>query len=681
MVKPPLAKKKSHTLEAHGDTRDDPYYWMRDKTNPEVIAYLEEENAYTKAMMADAEDLQTELYEEMKGRIKETDTSAPVKIDDYYYYSRTEEGKQYPIYCRKRDRLDNKEEVLLDHNELAKDHTFLDLGVFEVSPDHQLLAYSINTDGSERYTVCVKDLTTGELLTDVVENTYYSLEWRNDSRSFFYTTLDDAMRPSDVHVHTLGTDSREDTPVFSESDERFFVSVSKSRSKKYIFIESGSKVTTEVYFLDADIADTALKVISPRQQGHEYYVEHHDESFFILTNDQGQNFRLVKTPVTAAGSDDWTEVISHRDEVMLDSFDVFKDYLVLYELVNGLINVRIQHFGDQSEHYVQFSEEVYAVRGVDNPTFDTVTLRLAYSSLVTPESVYDYRMDTKERQLVKQEEVLGGYDSMQYETKRVWATAADGARIPISLAYKKASLQTGRPNPCWLYGYGSYGMVLSPSFSANRISLLDRGFIFAIAHIRGGGEKGRGWYQAGKYLQKENTFSDFIASAEHLITEGYTSKEELMVCGRSAGGLLIGSVLNKRPELFKAAIADVPFVDVMTTMLDPTIPLTVTEYEEWGNPNDKEYYTYMRSYSPYDNVRAGDYPHLLVTAGLNDPRVQYWEPAKWVAKLRTAKTDNNTLLLKTEMEQGHMGASGRYDLLKEIAFEYAFALKILSVTN
>lgn len=675
---PPIAKKKSQVIESHGSKREDPYYWLRDKKKPEVIAYLKAENEYTKEAMGDTEDLQKQLYGEMKRRIKETDTSAPVKVDNYYYYYRTEEGKQYPIYCRKKNSLKNAEEVLLDQNELAKEHKFLAIGVYEVSPNHRLLAYSTNTDGSEQYTVHIKDLTTGKLLSDSIENTYYSLEWRNDSKSFFYTTLDVAMRPHKAHVHVLGRDTKKAEEVFSEPDERFFVTLSKSRSKKFIFIELESKVTTEVHFFDADTNDKTPKLIDLRKQDHEYYVDHHEGTFFILTNDKAKNFRLAQTTIESPSKEHWKEVISHRGDVMLDSFDVFKKYLVLYELVEGLVNMRVRNLGTGDEHYIQLPEPVYAVRGVDNPEFDTDTLRFVYSSLVTSQSTYDYRMDTKERKLIKQKEVLGDYDSSQYVTERIWAEANDGTQVPISLAYKKG-LQKDSSNPCWLYGYGSYGSVQTPAFSENRVSLLDRGFVFAIAHIRGGGEKGRQWYENGKYLKKKHTFTDFIACAEHLIEAKYTSKDTLVICGRSAGGLLIGSVVNERPDLFKGAIADVPFVDVVTTMLDSSIPLTMIEYEEWGNPNDKKYYEYMLSYSPYDNVAAQEYPHLLVTAGLNDPRVQYWEPAKWVAKLRTIKKGNNLLLLKTKMEQGHMGASGRYDFLKEVAFEHAFVVKVLGL--
>lgn len=675
---PPKADKRPKTLEAHDHKRTDDYYWLKEKTDGEVIEYLESENEYADAVMADTADLQKQLFGEMRGRIKETDTSAPVKIDEYYYYVRTEKGKEYPIYCRKKNNLDNKEEILLDQNELAKNYKYCAFGIYSVSPDHSLLAYSIDTEGSEKYTIHIKNLKDGRLLSDEIGNTHYAFEWMNDNSTFLYTTLNESLRPDRVLRHRLGDAITADEELLVEKDERFYVDLDKSKSKKYIFVELSSKVTSEIYFLDADGDGKELTVINPREQEHEYIAEHHGDDFFILSNDAAKNFRLLKAPVTKPSKDNWREVIEHREEVMIQSMTVFADYLCLYELAEGITDIRVRNLETGHDHYIEFEEEVYSTFDAPNPDYGSRVLRFKYSSMVTPVSVYEYDMDSKERKLVKREEVLGKYNPEDYTTRRVYAKSADGVEVPVSIVYRKGLEMDGN-NPCWLTGYGSYGSVLPVVFNSNRLSLLERGFVFAIAHIRGGGDKGRQWYYDGKYLNKKNTFNDFIASAEHLTADGYTSPGKLAIYGGSAGGMLIGSVVNMRPELFRCAIADVPFVDVTTTMLDPSIPLTVMEYEEWGNPNDQEYYEYIRSYSPYDNVTEQNYPHLLVRAGLNDPRVQYWEPAKWVAKLRQMKTDDNLLILKTEMDQGHGGASGRYELLKEIAFDYAFTLKVLEI--
>ena len=674
---PPRAKQIPKKLEKHGDVRVDPYYWLRERDNPEVIAYLEAENAYTEAMMKHTETLQNALYEEMLGRIKQTDYEVPEKLDDYYYYTRTEEGKQYAIYCRKKGSLDAEEEVLLDQNELAAGKTYFRIGVFRVSPNHQLLAYSVDTTGSEQYTVYIKDLRTGELLPDRIPNTYYSVQWANDNRTLFYNTLDAAHRPFKLFRHRLGADPREDELVHFEEDEAYFLRVTKTRSRRYLLLRLESNTTTEVWYLDADQPDGRFRLIHPRQHEMEYYVAHHGEHFYILTNDAGaKNFKLMRVATRNPAKKYWREVLPHRKEVKIDQVELFANHLVVFERENGTERIRITDLRTQAEHEVAFEEPAFAVMPTTNPDFNTSVLRFKYSSLVTPESVFDYDMETRTRELKKQEEVLGGYDPEQYVSERIFATAPDGVKVPMSLVYKKGLVKDGN-NPCYLYGYGSYGAIIEPRFNSNRLSLLDRGFVFAIAHVRGGGMLGRYWYEDGKLLKKKNTFTDFIACAEHLVAEKFTNPKKLVIAGGSAGGLLMGAVTNMRPDLFRAVVAHVPFVDVLTTMLDPTIPLTVIEYEEWGNPNEKEYYDYMKSYSPYDNVEAKAYPNLLVTAGLNDPRVQYWEPAKWTAKLRALKTDENLLLLKTNMGAGHGGASGRYEALKERALEYAFVLECL----
>ncbi|MCK4428092.1 MAG: S9 family peptidase [candidate division Zixibacteria bacterium] len=677
-VPPPVAKVifKADTL--HGDVRIDNYFWLREKSNPEVIKYLEVENEYTEVMMKHTKKFQERLYEELLGRIKETDLSVPEKIDDYYYYSRTEEGKQYPIYCRKKGSLDAKEEILLDQNALAKGHDYFGIGAFKISPDHQLLAYSVDTTGSETYTLYVKDLNTGELLKDEIQNTYYSVEWANDNKTILYTTLDEAKRPYKLYRHILGTVQKEDKMVYHESDEAFYLSISKTRNKEYLIMTLGSITTTEVRYLKADLPKDNFKVIHPRQHGMEYYVAHHGDKFYIMTNDGAKNFKLMEVSVTDPSKKNWKEVIPHRDSVKIDGMDVFRNHLVVYERERGLKKLRISDLINNQVHYVDFPEPVYTFWRNRNPDFNTNVLRFTYTSLVTPKSVFDYNMDAKTRELKKQYEVLGGYDPSGYQSERIFAKASDGTMVPLSLVYRKGMVKNGN-NPLFLYGYGSYGISREPTFSSNRLSLLDRGFIYAIAHVRGGGEMGRYWYDEGKLLKKKNTFTDFIACAEHLIAETYTSRDKLAIYGGSAGGLLVGAVTNMRPDLFKIVIADVPFVDALNTMLDPSIPLTVIEYEEWGNPDEREYYDYIKSYSPYDNVEAKDYPHMLITAGLNDPRVQYWEPAKWTAKLRALKTDKKILLLKTKMGEGHMGASGRYDYLKDIAFEYAFIFDLFGI--
>lgn len=679
-LKPPVATRIPKTQSVHGATVVDDYHWLKDRSDPKVIAYLEAENAYTAAAMKHTDALQQALFAEMKGRLKETDLSVPYRIDDYYYYTRTFEGKQYPVHCRKRGSLDAAEEVLLDQNDLARGQAYFRLGVFRVSPSHRLLAFSTDIDGSETYNLQVKDLDSGRVLADRIPNTYYSAAWGNDDRTLFYTVLDSAKRPYQVFRHVLGADPATDQLIDHEVDEGFHVELTKTRSQKYILIHSHSMTTREWWFVDADKPLGDWKVVQPRISGMEYSVEHHGDQFYMVTNDGARNFKLVRAPVSNPGKANWVDVIPHRPEVKIEHVDAFAEHLVISERSGGLTNLRVRSMADGSEQLIDFPEPVYTVGAIDNEEFNTATLRFSYTSLVTPRSVFDYDMKARTRTLLKQEEVLGGYDPSQYESARLQARAADGTGIPLSLVYRKGLKLDGR-NPTLLYGYGSYGSSMDPRFNSNRLSLLDRGFVYAIAHIRGGGEMGRPWYEDGKLMKKRNTFTDFIACGEHLIQLGYTSTERLAIQGGSAGGLLMGAVTNMRPDLFHVVVAQVPFVDVMNTMLDPSIPLTVIEYEEWGNPNQGDAYEYMRSYSPYDHVEAKEYPRMLITAGLNDPRVGYWEPAKWTARLRVTKTDSNRLLLKTNMGAGHGGASGRYDYLKELAFVYAFLLDSMEIAN
>ncbi|MDJ0736272.1 MAG: S9 family peptidase [Nostocaceae cyanobacterium] len=677
-VVPPVAEKKPQHLELHGDTRVDNYFWLREVENPQVIAYLEAENAYTESVMQHRLSLQTKLYEEMLSRIKETDLSVPSRKDDYYYYSRTEEGKAYPIYCRKKGSLDAAEEVLLDQNELAKGHDFCDLGVFEVSANHQILAYSIDTSGAERYTLYFLDLSSHTLYPETIEDTYFSLAWANDNQTVFYTKIDDANRPFQLLKHTLGTVVTEDVLIFEEPDDTYHLYIDITRSQAYLLMTVGGSITSEIHYLDANNPQGSFQVISPRTTGVLYDVEHHSDYFYIVTNEEAINFKLMKTHVTATGKENWQTVIPHREDVRLAGVSAFANHLVIYERKGGLPVGRVQNLSTGDEKEITFPEPTYSFYEGSNPEFNTNTLRFHYTSLITPPSVFDYDMNTYERELKKETEVLGGYDRSQYQSEWLMATANDGTKVPISIVYKKGIKKDGS-NPLFMLGYGSYGASYPASFSANRLSLLDRGFVFAIAHIRGGEEMGRLWYENGKFLHKKNTFTDFIACTEYLISEGWTAKDKIAISGGSAGGLLMGAVVNMRPELFKVVVANVPFVDVLTTIIDTSLPLSAMEWEEWGNPNDKVYYDYIKSYSPYDNVEAKNYPDMLITGGLNDSRVKYWEPAKWTAKLREMKTDNNILLLKTNMGAGHSGASGRYESLKELAFEYTFVIDRLGL--
>jgi oligopeptidase B len=671
---PPIAKVVLKEITVHGDTRVDPYFWLRDRKDPDTIAYLEAENHYTSARLEHTEGLQEKLYAEMLGRIKQTDLSVPLKRDNYFYYTRTEEGKQYAIQCRKHGTLDSPEETLLDGNVLAEGHKYFRVGNFSVSPNHRLLAYSVDLEGDEAYTIRVKDLASGELLPDQIANTYYSLEWANDNATFFYTVLDSALRPYKIFRHTLG--AAEDPLVYHEPDERFTVALSKTRSRAYIFIDIGSPVTSEVRYLSTDQPHAEFQVLLPRVQDVEYDVTHHGQSFFVRINDSAKTFRVVEMPVSARSKENWIEVIPGREGITVESVTAFQDYWVTEERHRGLIQIQIRSFRSGGEHSIELPEPVYYAAVGPNAEYNTRLLRFNYTSLVTPASLFDYDMETRERQLMKQQDVLGGYDPALYQSERIYATAPDGVQVPISLVYKKGFVRDGSA-PMLLYGYGSYGISIDATFASDRLSLLDRGFVYAIAHIRGGSDMGKPWHEDGRMLRKKNTFTDFIACAERLAAEKYTSTDRLAIMGGSAGGLLMGAVINMRPELFGAVVAMVPFVDSLNTALDASLPLTVGEYEEFGDPNNKEFYDYMKSYAPYENVAAQNYPAILITAGLNDPRVSYWEPAKWAAKLRALKTDDHLLLLKTNLGSGHSGPSGRYEHLKETAFHYTFILHVL----
>jgi oligopeptidase B len=675
-VKPPVAKKSPRVDRLHGDRRVDNYYWLREKTNPEVMAYLEAENAYSAAVMKPTEAFQEALYKEMLGRIKQTDMGVPVRDHGYFYYSRTEEGKQYPIYCRKKGSLDAPEEFTLDLNQLAQGQKFLGLGVYAVSDDGNLLAYSTDTSGFRVYTLTVKDLRTGELLPDRIEKVR-SVAWAADSQTLFYTTEDAAKRPYRLWRHRLG--QTQDDLIFEEADELFSVYVQRSRSRAFLFRTSQSHTTSEVAVLPAGEPAGAWKVVAPRQHEHEYYLDHHSDRFYIRTNSGGRNFRLVTAPVADPRSMNWKELVPHRPAVMLQDVDLFAHHLVLFEREDGLPQIRVTNLETNTSHRVEFPEPAYAAFIAANPEFDTTVLRYNYQSLVTPNSVYDYDMETREAKLMKRTEVLGGYVPANYQSERLYATAADGTRIPISLIHRKGLKRDGSA-PMLLTGYGSYGASFSVTFNSNRLSLLDRGMSFAIAHIRGGGEFGKPWHDAGRMMQKRNTFSDFITAAEFLIAQRITSKDRLVITGGSAGGLLMGAVTNMRPDLFKAVVSLVPFVDVLNTMLDASLPLTAGEWEEWGDPRKKADYDYMKSYCPYTNLARKKYPAILVRTSLNDSQVMYWEPAKYVAKLRALKTDRNRLLFKINLDPaGHGGASGRYDQLREVAFDYAWILTQLRI--
>jgi oligopeptidase B len=673
MLQPPVAAREPLVTRVHGRTRVDDYHWLRDKDSPRVRAHLAAENAYTRAVMAHTESFQETLYREMLRRIQETDMEVPYRDGAYEYYSRTEQGKDYPILCR-RLAAGGTEQITLDLNAMAQGHDFFALGAYEVSGDARLLAFSTDVTGLREYTLQVKDLDRGELLALRVEHAR-SVAWAADHRTLFYVVEDEAKRACRLYRHRLGEAGHE--LLYEERDVRFSIGIDQSRSRAWLFLTAHSATTSEVHCLRADRPDGAFALVQPRRQDHEYYLDHHfdarGERFLIVTNDRGRNFRLVEAAPDAPGEEGWKELVAHRDEVMLEGVDPFARHLVLHERRGGFPLLRVLRLADADSHEIALPEAACAVHLDANMMFATDTVRFAYESLVTPESVFDYDMETRARVLLKQRPVLGGYDPGRYASEVIHAAAADGERVPVSMVYRR-DLRAAGPQPLLLTGYGAYGFANDVHFSSTRLSLLDRGLIVATAHVRGGGELGKRWHDAGRMLAKRNTFGDFIAAAEHLIAQGYTRPGELAIEGGSAGGLLIGAVLNERPDLFKAAVADVPFVDVINTMLDPSLPLTTGEYEEWGDPRDARYFDYMLSYSPYDNIASQAYPAMLVQTSLNDSQVMYWEPAKYVARLRATKTDTNPLLLKINMEAGHGGASGRYDYLREIAFTYAFVL-------
>jgi len=675
----PSAPKRPQEITTHGDTRIDPWFWLRDVEDPATLEYLRAENAHTEAVMAPEEELQERLFLEMRARIKEDDSTVPEKEGEYYYYTRFEEGKQYPIHCRKRGSPDGPEEILINVNELAEGKDYTRVGSWENSPDHKWLAYSVDSDGSEQYTIVIKNLETGELLDEAIPNSYYSLEWANDNRTIFYDVLDENHRPVKIFRHQLGDDPSKDELVYEEKDERFFVGVAKSSSQRFIFVASSGNNMSEWYFMEGDDPASELTLVEPRHPDFEYDIDHHGDRFLIRNNGDGaRDFKVSETPISAPSFANWRDFVPHVLGRPVAGFGLSQDYFVLYYRTNGLPQVQIRNLSTGETHELTLDEEDYAVRLQGNREWDSSNLRFSYASLTTPATVYDYDMGTREREFRKQTEVLGDFSSDKYQSRRVFATAEDGTHIPISLLYSKDTPLDGSA-PLYLYGYGSYGIIIDSDFSSIRLSLVDRGYIFAITHVRGGMDLGWDWYEGGKLLNKKNTFTDFIACAEHLIQEGYTSKGNIVSSGGSAGGMLMGAIVNLRPDLFKAVVADVPFVDVLNTMLDDTLPLTTMEYNEWGNPNDRQYYDYIKSYSPYDNVKSQDYPHMLITGGLSDPRVTYWEPTKWAALLRESKTDDNLLLLKIHMDSGHAGASGRFDRLREVALEYAFILKVFAL--
>ena len=675
---PPVAKKVPHVTQIHGYTMKDDYFWFREKKNPEVIKYLEEENAYTEEVMRPTKEFQDALYKEMLGHIKQTDLSVPSRIGDYYYYSRTEEGKQYPYQCRKKGSLDAREEVLLDLNKLAEGHSFLGLGGFRVSDDGNLLAYSTDTTGYRQYTLHVKDLRSGQTLSENIERTG-SVVWANDNKTLFYTTEDDVSKRSDKFWrHVVGSDKND--LLYEEKDELFDVGAGRSLDKKIIFLGSYAKTSRELRYLAADNPMGEFKVILPRADGHEYDVDHYNGQFYITTNRNAKNFRVVTAPINDPSEKNWKPFIDHNPKVKIDGLTTFAGHLVVSEKEGGLDYLRVIDMKTKQSHRITTDESDYALFIGANPEYNTTTVRFNYQSMVTPNSVYDYDMNTRQRKLLKQQEVLGGYDAKNYEARRIWGVARDGTKVPVSLVYKKGVKFDGTA-PLLLSAYGSYGASMAPTFSSSRLALLDRGVIYALAYIRGGGELGEEWREQGRMMKKLNTFYDFIDCADYLVKNKYTSTDRLVIQGGSAGGLLMGAVVNMRPDLFKAVVAQVPFVDVMNTMLDASLPLTTSEWIEWGNPNEKPAFDYMIKYSPYDNVAAKNYPAMLIQVSLNDSQVPYWEGTKFAAKLRAMKTDRNVLLLKANMGAGHGGSSGRYDALHETAFSYSFMLWQMGITK
>jgi oligopeptidase B len=677
-IQPPVAKIVPKTLEKHGDKRIDNYYWLNQRENPEVIDYLTKENEYYQKSTAHTKALQDDLFLEMKARIKEDDSSVPYLYNGYYYVTRYETGKDYPIYARKKGSLEANEEIMFDCNEMAKGQSYFNLSGISVSEDNKWVAFGIDLVSRRQYTIQIKNLETGEILPVKLENTTGGSTWAGDNKTLFYTRNDpQTLRSDKVYKHTLGTEATMDTVVFHEKDDTFSTFVYKEKSKKYLVIGSSSTLTSEYQILEANTPNNTFRIFHKRTRGLEYSISHYGDSFYIVTNkDKATNFKLMKTSENATAADNWKDVIAHRKEVLLEGIDIFKDYLVVEERSKGLNKIQIRPWNGKGAYYLPFAIETYTAYTTTNVDFDTEILRYGYQSMATPSSIIDFNMRTQEKKVLKEQEVLGGkFDKNNYIEERVWATATDGTKVPISIVYKKGIQKDGK-NPLLLYAYGSYGATMDPYFSSTRLSLLDRGFIYAIAHIRGGEDLGREWYENGKLLQKKNTFTDYVDCSKFMIDQKYTSAEHLYAEGGSAGGLLMGAIVNMAPELYHGVIAQVPFVDVITTMLDDTIPLTTGEYDEWGNPNEKKYYDYMLSYSPYDQVKAQAYPNMYVSTGLHDSQVQYWEPAKWVAKLRVLKTNDTQLFLDTNMDAGHGGASGRFEALKELAKEFAFLLDL-----
>jgi oligopeptidase B len=708
---PPKAAIRPYEMTMHGHTRIDNYYWLNERENPEVLAYLEAENQYADACLKHTKPLQEQLFKEMTGRIKQDDNSVPVKIRDYYHYTRYEEGKEYPLFCRKKQSLEASEEILLDCNALAEGHAFFEIGEVSLSEDDKLLAYSVDTVSRRIYTIYVKNLETGELVGEPIPGTSGNVVWASDNATFFYGVKDETLRPCKIMRHRLGTPAADDVLVYEETDETFVCYINKTKSRKYLIINSESTLSSECRILESDRLEGDFRVFQERQPDMLYGIDHYGEHFYIQTNADGaKNYKIMRTPIGQTEKSNWEEVVPHREQVMIEGVTIFDKFFVIEEREGGLVKIRVKSWDGSTDYYLDFGEPTYTAGVGANPDFEAVTLRYSYNSMTTPSSVYEWDMEQRTKTLLKRQEIVGGFNPEEYVTERLMAPSHDGVLVPISIVYKKAKVfepveieirrsQTpsvilsgpstlrhaqgsGTLNrPLVLYGYGSYGCSTDAYFSLARISLLDRGFIWAIAHIRGGEEMGRQWYDDGKMLNKKNTFFDFIACAEYLINKGYTAPQKMFAMGGSAGGLLVGAVTNMRPDLWKGVIAQVPFVDVVTTMLDESIPLTTGEYDEWGNPNEKKYYDYMLSYSPYDNVEVKDYPAMLITTGLHDSQVQYWEPAKWAAKLRALKTDKNPLYLKTEMDYGHGGASGRFEGYKEVALEYAFMLDELGMIS
>ncbi|QAA81014.1 S9 family peptidase [Aequorivita sp. H23M31] len=677
-INPPKAEKIVKNLEAHGDVRVDNYYWLNNPDDPKVIDYLKAENDYYEKMTDHTKKFKEDLFEEMKARIKEDDESVPYKLNGYYYITRYEKGQDYPIYSRKKGSLDAKEEILFNVNEMAKGYSFYNLGGMSVSEDNKLVSFGVDTLSRRKYDIYIKNLETGEIYPEMIPLTTGGSTWGSDNKTLFYTRKDEkTLRADRIYRHTLGTDPKTDELIFSEDDDTFGTYVFKTKSRQFIVIGSYSTLTSEYRVLPANDPTGKFKVFQKRERGLEYNISHYGDNWYVMTNkDKAQNFKLMKTSLDKTSKENWVDMIPHRTDVLLEDFDIFKDYLVVSERNNGLTQLRIKRWDNKDDYYLPFDNETYTAFTTQNPEFDTKILRYGYNALNTPSSIIDFNMETKEKTILKETEVLGGkFDKNNYVSERLWATAKDGKKIPISLISRRGIKKDGS-NPLLIYGYGSYGSTIDPYFSSVRLSLLDRGFIFAIAHVRGGEYLGRQWYEDGKLLNKINTFTDFIAASEYLVELGYTSPNHLYASGGSAGGLLMGAIANLAPNLYNGIIASVPFVDVLTTMLDDSIPLTTGEYDEWGNPNDLEYYNYIKSYSPYDNVERKSYPNLLVTTGLHDSQVQYYEPAKWVAKLRDMKTGKNTVLFHTNMEAGHGGASGRFESLKEVAMDYAFLLDL-----